>query len=240
MVADANEGREDRTMSVTDDEITTLVDYCEANLGDPNLWKTPDGYPDSLALCIIDAIYSTGSHYSSVVNVINRYIEAGGSKHGARDLRQSITAAGGGRGWAETVAQNVKPAHTRAHAQLKAEVIEQAADLMIEHKIDTVPDFVSCVRDNLRDNDVFRAWKRLPSQSSGVTYNYLLILAGLPSIKPDRMVLSFLSDALGEDAELSEDRAIDLLEATANRIGVDPRALDHIAWRAASGRELTD
>ena len=227
-------------MSVTDDDIPTLIEYCEANLGDPDLWKTPDGYPDSLALCIIDAIYSTGSHYSSVVKVINRYKRAGGANHGASDLRQSIAHAGGGRGWAETIAQNVKPAHTKAHAKLKAEVIEQAADLMIEHGIDTVPDFVSTVSDNLRDNNVLRAWKKLPSQSSGVTYNYLLILAGLPSVKPDRMVLRFLRDALGEDADLNEGRAIDLLEATAERIGVDPRALDHIAWRAASGRELTD
>ena len=227
-------------MSVTDDDIPTLIEYCEANLGDPDLWKTPDGYPDSLALCIIDAIYSTGSHYSSVVKVINRYKCAGGANHGASDLRQSIAHAGGGRGWAETIAQNVKPAHTKAHAKLKAEVIEQAADLMIEHGIDTVPDFVSTVSDNLRDNNVLRAWKKLPSQSSGVTYNYLLILAGLPSVKPDRMVLRFLRDALGEDADLNEGRAIDLLEATAERIGVDPRALDHIAWRAASGRELTD
>ena len=227
-------------MSVTDDDIPTLIEYCEANLGDPDLWKTPDGYPDSLALCIIDAIYSTGSRYSSVVKVINRYKRAGGANHGASDLRQSIADAGGGRGWAETIAQNLKPAHTKAHAKLKAEIIEQAADLMIEHGIDTVPDFVSTVSDNLRDNNVLRAWKKLPSQSSGVTYNYLLILAGLPSVKPDRMVLRFLRDALGEDADLNEGRAIDLLEATAERIGVDPRALDHIAWRAASGRELTD
>jgi len=33
----------------------------------------PDGYPDSLALCIIDSIYSTGARYSSVVNVVGRY-----------------------------------------------------------------------------------------------------------------------------------------------------------------------
>lgn len=227
-------------MSVTDAEIATLVEYCESNLGDPDLWTTPDGYPNSLALCIIDAIYSTGSHYSSVVNVIERYKDAGGEQHGARDLAESIANEGGAHEWASTVAKNLKPAHTRANAPLKAEVIKQAADLLLKQKIDTVPDLVAKVKDSPLDNDVMRAWKRLPSQSSGVTYNYLLILAGLPSVKPDRMIFRFLADALGEGADLAPARAIELLTRTAESMGVDPRALDHIAWRAASGRELVD
>ncbi|GAA3851947.1 hypothetical protein KACC15558_34910 [Brevibacterium ammoniilyticum] len=106
----------------------------------------------------------------------------------------------------------------------------------------TVPELVAHVRanDDLLDNDVYRAWKRLPSQSSGVTYNYLLILAGLPSVKPDRMIFRFLARALGESAKLDTRRAAELITKTAEEMNVDPRALDHIAWRAASGRELVD
>ena len=84
-------------MTVTDAEIKTLVTYCETNLGDPTVWTTPDGYPNSLALCIIDSIYSTGSHYSSVVNVIERYKESGGENDGAQALTRSIKEAGGAR-----------------------------------------------------------------------------------------------------------------------------------------------
>jgi hypothetical protein len=227
-------------MTVTDAEIKTLVTYCETNLGDPTVWTTPDGYPNSLALCIIDSIYSTGSHYSSVVNVINRYKESGGENDGALALSRSIKEAGGAREWATTIAHNLKPANTRPGAQLKAEIIEQAAGLMTELGIDTVPDLRSKVEDNPLDNDVMRKWKRLPSQSSGVTYNYLLILAGMPSVKPDRMILRFLAHALGEETELDGRRAVELITETAKKMNVDPRALDHIAWRAASGRELTD
>lgn len=229
-------------MTVTDEEITTLVDYCEKNLGDPELWTIPEGYPNSLALCIIDSIYSTGSHYSSVVNVIERYKAECGDTNGARDLLESIQGAGGARGWASTIAQNLKPAHTRPGAPLKAEIIEQAAQLMLDNGIDTVPELVAHVREqgDPLDNEVHRAWKRLPSQSSGVTYNYLLILAGLPSVKPDRMILRFLSQALGESSELDAKRAAELITKTAESMNVDPRALDHIAWRAASGRELVD
>ena len=227
-------------MTVTDAEIKTLVTYCETNLGDPTVWTTPDGYPNSLALCIIDSIYSTGSHYSSVVNVIERYKESGGENDGAQALTRSIKEAGGAREWATTIAHNLKPANTRPGAQLKAEIIEQAAGLMTELGIDTVPDLRSKVEDNPLDNDVMRKWKLLPSQSSGVTYNYLLILAGMPSVKPDRMILRFLAHALGEETELDGRRAVELITETAKAMSVDPRALDHIAWRAASGRELTD
>ena len=123
-------------MTVSQVEVDALVSYCRSNLGEKDLWITPDGYPNSLALCIIDSIYSTGSHYTSVVNVINRYRAARGQREGAAALLESISAAGGPRAWANSVADNLKPAHTKPGAPLKAEVIEQAAALMLEHGID--------------------------------------------------------------------------------------------------------
>lgn len=227
-------------MSVTEQEINTLVRYCDENLGDKDLWSTPEGYPKSLALCIIDALYSTGSHYASVVNVVNNYKEHRGHADGAQDLLASIQRAGGPRGWAENVVGNVKPAHTKPDAPLKADVVEAAARLMSDLKIDTVTDFRSAVEASPQDNAVRTGWKKLPSQSSGITYNYLLILAGLQSVKPDRMVLRFLAHALGDETDLSTDRAVDLITGTAEALNVSTRTLDHIVWRAASGRELTD
>lgn len=227
-------------MTVTQQEINTLIDYCNTNLGDPELWRTPEGYPNSLALCIIDSLYSTGSHYSSVVNVINKYTAVHGNEDGAVALLASITGAGGPRAWATEVVDNLKPAHTKAGAPLKAEIIQQAAQLMTSLDIDTVEDLVAQVEDEPLNNSVHNAWKRLPSQSSGVTYNYLLILAGLPSVKPDRMILRFLATALGKDTELSIQKAVELITEAAKAMNVSPRTLDHIAWRAASGRDLTD
>lgn len=229
-------------MTVTQTEIDTLAEYCELHLGDPQLWKTPAGYPRSLAFCIIDAIYSTGSHYAAVVNVIRKYEAAHGTEDGASALLSSITNAGGPRGWATAIVDNMKPAHTRPGAPLKAAIIEQAARLMTGQSIDTVGDLVACVAAHPNNNPVHTGWKCLPSQSSGVTYNYLLILAGLPSVKPDRMVLRFLADVLGEPARrtLTTQRAVALITSTAEQLNVSPQALDHIAWRAASGRKLID
>lgn len=227
-------------MTITQDEVDTLVEYCENNLGDKTLWQTPEGYPDSLALCIIDSLYSTGSHYTSVVNVIIKYKNTEGTSHGAQDLLESIQKAGGPRSWAQNVVSNLKPAHTKPRALLKAEVIKRAAQLMVDLEIDTVEDLSAAVEAAPQDNPVHAGWKKLPSQSSGVTYNYLLILAGMPSVKPDRMVLRFLAAALGEGPDISLGRAVALIEATAEELQVGSRTLDHIVWRAASGRELSD
>lgn len=225
-------------MTTARTDVEALVAYCRAQLGEPELWLTPEGYPHSLALCIIDSIYSTGSHYTSVVNVINRYRTVHGRNDGAQALLLSIATAGGPRDWAKSVARNEKPAHTRSGAPLKAEVIEQAAQLMVENNINTVVDLVATVAESPQDNPVHDGWKRLPSQSSGVTYNYLLLLAGLPSVKPDRMVLRFLARALGADAELTTGRAVELITAAADALEVSPRTLDHVIWRTASGREI--
>src|SRR5215475_13009414 len=62
--------RKGRMLQVEHDPVQALCDACPPDLGNPDLWFEPDGYPDSLALCIIDSIYSTGAHYSSVVNVV--------------------------------------------------------------------------------------------------------------------------------------------------------------------------
>lgn len=184
-------------------------------------------------------IATTGSHYTSVVNVINRYRAAHGQRDGAAGLLESISAAGGARAWANSVADNLKPAHTKPGAPLKAEVIEQAAALLLKHGIDTVEDLVLAVETSPEGNPVHDAWKKLPSQRSGVTYSYLLLLAGLPSVKPDRMVLRFLERALGTGVPMTTDRAFELVMSAADTLDVSPRTLDHVIWRAASGRELT-
>ncbi len=56
----------------------------------------PGGPRGSLALCIIEAIYSTGSRYTSVTNVVDRYRAGGGSADGAAALLHFIDTAGGG------------------------------------------------------------------------------------------------------------------------------------------------
>jgi hypothetical protein len=83
------------------------------------------------------------------------------------------------------------------------------------------------------------AWLELPSQRSGVTYNYLLILAGFQSVKPDRMVIRFIEAHAVRRTETDDLlEAAELIKQVAELYPTQPRRLDHVIWRHVSGREV--
>lgn len=224
-----------------------LTEVCRFIFDDESQWIEADGYPHSLALGIIDSIFSTGSHYTSVVNVISAYRAMrrtqGGDPNtdGVQELLASFDALGGSAGWAEAV-NNRKPAHTGHGALLKAEVVYRAALTLASPdggQIETAAD----VREEFhRDPEMKRikkAWLRLPSQSSGVTFNYLLILVGLQSVKPDRMVIRFIKEHAGlENRAVTPKEAARLISQVAELYPTQARKLDHVIWRYVSGRDV--
>jgi hypothetical protein len=227
-------------------EADRLTTACRTIFGDETKWITADGYPNSLALSIIDSIYSTGSKYQAVINVVNQYrayrkAEGGDAdRDGTSELIQTFKDAGGSAGWAEMV-NNRKPAHTKKNAPLKAEVIRRAAEVL-QHK-----DLGVTTQDELRaayaDKEIRKklkdSWLDLASQKSGVTYNYLLILAGFQSVKPDRMVIRFVAEHAGLDGKkLTPMETADLIARVAELYPTQPRRLDHVIWRHVSGREV--
>lgn len=175
-------------------EAATLTVECRSLSGDESRWITADGYPHSLALAIIDSIFSTGSHYQSVINVVKEYrsyrATQGGDadQDGTKELLAIFEEAGGSAEWADLV-DNHKPANTQRNALLKAEVIKRAAQALQELGITTRDDVQGTYAADNTLADLKKTWLCLPSQSSGVTFNYLLILCGLQSVKPDRMRL---------------------------------------------------
>lgn len=222
-----------------------LTEECRSIFGDDSRWITTDGYPDGLALSIIDSIYSTGSNYQTVINVVNEYrahraAQGGDADHdGTRELLQSFVDAGGSGGWADLV-NNKKPAHTKANAPLKAEVIRRAAEALQDPGLGvaTQVELRAAYLDEARREKIKAAWLNLPSQRSGVTYNYLLILAGFQSVKPDRMVIRFVEEHAGLDGEtLTPMETANLIQRVAELYPTQPRCLDHVIWRHVSGRE---
>lgn len=222
-----------------------LAEVCRSFFGDESRWITADGYSDGLALSIIDSIYSTGSNYQAVINVVDEYrahrAAQGGDadRDGTVELLQTFEAAGGSIGWADLV-NNRKPAHTKANAPLKAEVIRLAADALEQPdlRVTTQDELRAAYQDYARRKRLKAAWLSLPSQKSGVTYNYLLILAGFQSVKPDRMVIRFVEEHAGLDGEtLTPTETADLIQRVAELYPTQPRRLDHVIWRHVSGRE---
>ncbi|WP_442542588.1 hypothetical protein ACSBOX_11600 [Arthrobacter sp. KN11-1C] len=58
-------------------EAEKLAELCRGIFGDETKWISPDDYPRNLALCINDSIFSTGSHYTHVIDVVNGYRATG-------------------------------------------------------------------------------------------------------------------------------------------------------------------
>lgn len=226
-------------------EAEQLTGLCRNIFGDESNWITADGYPHSLALSVIDSIYSTGSNYQAVINVVNEYrayrrAQGGDAdRDGAVELLATFKEAGGSRGWAELV-NNRKPAHTKANAPLKAEVIRKAAEaLQNELGYTTREDLHTAYARDEELEALKKVWLRLPSQRSGVTFNYFLILAGFQSVKPDRMVIRFIEEHadLG-GRRLTPTEAAELITKVAEFYPTQPRRLDHVIWRHVSGREV--
>ena len=91
-----------------------------------------------------------------------------------RRTLQTFRELGGSSGWASMV-DNHKPAHTKSNAVLKAEVIRQAAEMLKSLDIATRSGLHQEYAQDESLHRLKKAWLKLPSQSSGITFNYLLI-----------------------------------------------------------------
>jgi hypothetical protein len=223
--------------------VNMLLAACERDLGNPDLWFKPEGYPESLALCIIDSIYSTGARYSSVLNVAKRYrdyrLDQGGNPDtdGADELRATIDELGGPDPWATCIG-NRRPTSTAKGAPLKAEAIRQIATTLPSLGIRSNAD-LRAAADAEELDPIKAAWQLAPGQRSGITWNYALMLARIPGVKADRMVIRYVADAIGkEQGPPAPKEASDLVKQVAELKGWDVIYLDHAIWRKQSDRPV--
>lgn len=217
----------------TQEQLQTLIEHCEQFRGS----KAPRGYPDSLALCIIDSIQSTGVRYSSVRKVVDSYGRyrraqaADPTTDGARELIATRDELGGPEGWAEQIGNRNK-ASTKAGAPLKAEAIRAAAVALSEVDITTTADLRDAASDESRLKRVESAWCGVVAQRSGVSWHYVQMLAGTSGVKPDRMIIRFVADCLAlPRATVTPNYALDIVKATAKSMGMSPSDLDHGIWQ---------
>lgn len=204
-----------------------------AVLGGPSTWRRPPGYPDSLALCLLDSIWSLGANYDHhVVPVLNRYREFRGGhadRDTATDLVGAAEACGGPAAFAQ-VLRNRQLTSTRKGV-LKAQAVMEAARMLSRAGIET-PAALQANAD-----EVAAHWRQIPGQRSSATgWRYLLLLAGASEAKPDRMIVRFVSGAVGRP--VAPEEAHTLLQAAAPRLGVPLPSLDHRIWLYQSGRLL--
>lgn len=219
-----------------------LTRSVERELGtDSGRWHKPAGY-QSVALAVLDSIYSTGNRYSGVINAVNTYciarVDQGGkpTTDTASDFVKAVECWGGATGLVKRT--NKWRAFARSWAPTKAEVAFAAGKILVDNNLETVDHVREAFSDPARQerSEVKRQWLALPGQRSGLTWTYFLMLCGVPGVKPDRMVIRYVSNALGESVNSKDARL--LVSSVAQRLDLDEILLDHVLWRSASGRDV--
>lgn len=223
-------------------DLAALTEACHEDLADPDLWLMPDGYPDSLALCMIDAIYSRGAHYSSVVNVVARYRDyrtsqgADPETDGTDELAKTIRRLGGPCAWATRIDDH-RPTASNADVPLKTATIVSLIEVLPRHAVQTTADLRSVAGDQAGLKELERAWRALPGQGSGATWQAALMLAQVPGATAERMVLKYVTRVVGyRDGALDPAHAAQLVAHVAEANAWNSCHLDRAIWRFESGR----
>ncbi|MDZ7882566.1 MAG: hypothetical protein U5N53_06480 [Mycobacterium sp.] len=219
-------------MTHTDAQLHTLVANCEQFRGA----KAPKGYPNSLALCIVDSVQSTGVKYPSVEKVVARYVgfrNGNAYTDGTVELLATFTETGGPDAWAEKIGNGHRTS-TRGGV-LKAAAILEAALALDGMGIATAAALRDA--DAARRGEVEASWRKVTGQRSGITWRYAGMLAGVPGVKPDRMICRFVADSLElRRRSVGTEFAYDIVTAAATEMGMSATALDHAIWRFQRGR----
>jgi hypothetical protein len=214
-------------------DLEKLVAKCRRQLPPTDRWAAFEGYPDSLALAVIDAIWSVGTRYSITAGVISRYRRQRSGDDAAQDSLSNLLdlyeSLGGVEAFIDRIGTRNRVS-TRPGAVFKGTAVCQAAQALTTLGMDTASDFRDAASTDLA-TQARDAWFAVPGQGSGVSWRYLRMLVGLPDVKPDRMILRFVAAALGiSEQAVKASRAVALVMGAAERIGVDPRTLDHEIW----------
>ena len=211
------------------------VDAIIAHIGDTlgfdkEKWApAPNGYPNSLALCVIDAVYSLNAQYTGVVNILNCYrtvrrneggnpeidslndLAATLEKHGANCLFNNRQLGPGTK-------------------KLKADIIAEVTKRLLELRVSSVAEFRErySVGNEKQIAELKNAW--LGVKGLGETsWHYFALLTGEQDVKPDRMIVRFVAQALNDNT-VSPSQARAAILDTAKALEIEPRVLDHAIW----------
>lgn len=204
----------------------------------------------SLPICILDAVFSIGVRYSSTENTVKRYCDyykiprlrettqafpEENIQHGVSEFRKNIESNG-----FDKFASMILCNRQRTSAQngiLKAEAVYRWAVIFEKYGIETFQDLISKGLCKEAKEEILK----IPGQKSGISLNYFFMLSGEDSLcKPDRHILSYLSEVLKENVQVDEAQtiltdAVSILKETYPQLSV--RLLDYTIWNHMSSRK---
>lgn len=216
-------------------DVDLLIDEVRA-LGEPSTWKIPDGYHQSVALSILDSIWSMGVNYDKhVLPLIGRYRKfrlaegADPEKDSAADLVAVFDRLGGPNEFIREIAKNRQRTSTLSGI-LKAEAV-----LLAAQGIETLG--LATPTEVVRSQDLVKeVWVQIKGQRSGISFGYFMMLLGQEGVKPDRMIIRFLEKPLTR--KVSPDEARELLAEVAQKLNHSQIQLDHTIWNYQRGIKI--
>jgi hypothetical protein len=228
-------------------DVSLIVSHCKKVIDFSVLNLSDSYYYHSLPLCVLDAVFSIGVRYEGVENVVARYAAFAkiqrfrgrsqafppqSSQHRISDFCELYRSSG-----EELMTNNV---FNRQRTSTKNGILKSAASyrfaLALQSlNIETYQDLESFASVEVGLEELRSKVIQIPGQKSGISFSYFLMLSGDDqSIKPDRRVFKFISDAVGREIN-SPSVATRLMLAATNCLKEDipdltPRLLDHKVW----------
>jgi hypothetical protein len=231
----------------TESDIALVVAHCRNALDLAGAQLPAEYRYAGVAHCVLDAVFSTGVRYESTRAVVERYCEYRRIPvlRPTKDLPPaaaqeplsafvSCAESLGPAVFATQVVQNQQRTSTRSGI-LKADAAMQFARVLRSFDVEVLQDLQALANDNALN----RGLRAITGQSSGVAIDYFWMLAGTEDlVKPDRMVMRFLGEALSRHALTSTTEASALVIAAAKALrtecpGLTARLLDYAIWQHA-------
>ena len=221
--------RDAYTTMISDADVERIVDFVvhELNLDLDDRLGDEYGYDDPVLICL-DAVLAVQRRYKQfVVPRIARFQQEYPHVRSLSDLKQLIECYGhrrfGEQVWNYRYLPRIQTLELLVNWFLAYQQKHGFAD----------------------DLEAMRYWAQQPYKEPlsayGVrgigiaTTQYLRMLAGADTVKPDVRIHQAIEDALGRSVENEE--AISLIEEAVRRLGVGATTLDHAIWKVYSGNQ---
>ena len=236
--------KDDMTNSDPQQKVTAALRSLVERAESEGALITPRGY-SHLSIAILDAVLSLRSRYDSVVvPTLERYCEAAGLDWSGLDAVQPEHGA-------QALVDFLGPKSTEERCRIltkhvapgtntrKADLCVTIAQVLVDNGVDTHTSLATVLE---QSPDL--EWKIRHLAGVGpAAWRYLLNLSRVEKVKPDTMIVGWVSKVL-DDTVVTQKEAARLIEVAAAEFqgpGDDPsvRTLDHLVWRKQSGRSLT-
>lgn len=230
------------------DIVALIAAQCDQLLDLKNASLSKEYFYQSLPLCAIDAVFSIGIKYESVRNVVRRYCDYFGlqrlrspsedfppveEQESVASFLERMSSLGLEKFTNEIFANRCRT--STVNGILKTEAVLRFAEVLHQYGVDYFQDVPKVLVDRNFEDSI----RCIPGQRSGIALGYFFMLSGSNDlIKPDRMILRFLTNIVGRSVTIQEARS--LLSQVSQTLNlryphITPRLLDYEIWKYQRG-----